>query len=127
MTAPLVHIFSAGVQEGKLEGYKAYCKEHAVFVEAKAPDMLAFHLYLSEDGRRVFAIQLHPDADHMDYFMKEVVAAHGALAYEFLEPGSERSDAFGPLNDATAEAIRQYGVELQHHPYHLGGFTRPVG
>jgi hypothetical protein len=124
MTAPLVHIFSADVQDGKLESYKEYAKEHAAFTEANAPDLLAFHLYLSEDGRRVFAVQLHPDADHMDFFMKEVVAEHGVQAYEFLEGGSERSDAFGPLNPATADAIRQFGVELTHHPYHLAGFTR---
>ncbi len=60
----------------------------------------------------------------MDFFMKEVVAEHGVRAYEFLEQDSERSDAFGPLNDATAQSIRQYGVELTLHPYHLGGFTR---
>lgn len=124
MTAPLVHIFSATVQDGKLEGYKRYAKEHAEFVEGKAPGLLAFHLYLSEDGRRVSAVQVHPDADSMDFFMKEVVAEHGVQAYEFLEQGSERSDAFGPLNDATAQGVRQYGVELWHSPYHLGGFTR---
>jgi hypothetical protein len=124
MTAPLIHIFSANVQDGKLEGYKEYAKEHAAFTEATAPDLLAFHLYLSDDGRRVYAVQLHPTADHMDFFMKEVVAEHGVKAYEWLERGSERSDAFGPLNAATADAIRQHGVELTHHPYHLGGFTR---
>jgi hypothetical protein len=79
--------------------------------------MLAFHLYLSENGRRVFAVPLHPNADHMDLFMKEVVAEHGVRAYDFLEHGSERWDAFGPLHAATADAIRQYGVELTHHPY----------
>ncbi len=124
MTAPLVHIFCAGVQDGKLESYKEYAKEHVAFTEAKAPDLLAFHLYLSEDGRRVYSVQLHPDADHMDFFIKEVVAEHGVRAYEHLEHGSERSAAFGLLNVATTQAIRQYGVELTHHPYHLGGFTR---
>lgn len=124
MSAPLVHIFSAGIQDGKLAAYKGYSREHATFTEERAPDLLAFHLYLSGDGRRVHVVQVHPDAEHMDYFMKEVVAEHGVKAYEFLEPGSEQSEAFGPLNDATAEGIRRHGVQLRHHPYHLGGFTR---
>jgi hypothetical protein len=124
MTAPLVHVFSAGVQDGALEGYRSYATEHVALADANAPELLAFHVYLSQDGRRVFVMQLHPDADHMDHFMKAVVAEHSARAYDFLEHGSERSEAFGPLNDATAAAIRQYGVELVHHPYHLGGFTR---
>lgn len=124
MTAPLVHVFSAAIQDGRLEAYRDYAREHAEFTAARAPDLLAFHLYLSEDGRRVHVVQLHPDADHMDFFMKEVVAEHGVRAYDFLEHGSERSDAFGSLNDATADAIRGYGVELTHHPFHLAGFTR---
>lgn len=124
MTVPLVHIFSASVQEGKLDDFREYAEEHASFTEARAPDLLAFHQYLSSDGRRSFVVQLHPDADHMDHFMKAVVAEHGTRAYEYLEPGSERSDAFGPLNGATADAIREYGVDLRHHPYHLAGFTR---
>jgi hypothetical protein len=124
MTAPLVHIFTVDIQDGKLEGFREYAKEHVAFTEAKAPDLLAFHHYVSADGRRSSVVQVHPDADHMDHFMKEVVAEHAVKAYEFLEQGTERSDAFGPLNDATADAIRQYGVELRHHPYHLGGFTR---
>ena len=123
MTVPLIHIFSASVKEGKLEGLKEYAEEHIAFTEAKAPKLLAFHYYLSEDGRRVSVVQVHPDADHMDLFMREVVAEHGAKAYEFLEH-DERSDAFGALNEATQAAIRQYGVDLRLRPYHLGGFTR---
>lgn len=84
----------------------------------------AFHLYLSADGGRVHVVQVHPDADHMDFFMKEVVAEHAVEAYRYLEHGSERSLAFGPLNDSTADAIRQHGVELDHRPYHIAGFSR---
>ena len=124
MTAPLIHIFSARVQEGRLEGYKGYAREHAAFVEAKHPGLLAFHLYLSADGREVSAVQVHPDADSMDFFMKEVVAEHGVKAYEFLERGSERSDAWGTLNETIQEQIRQFGVELNVRPHHLAGFTR---
>lgn len=124
MSAPLVHIFSAAIQDGKLEGFRDYAREDAEFTAARTPDLLAFHLYLGDDGRRVHVVQLHPDADHLDVFMKEVVAEHSVRAYDFLEPGSERSQAFGPLNAATADAIRGRGVELTHHPFHLAGFTR---
>ena len=123
MTAPLIHVFSASVKEGRLEGFKEYAEEHVEFVEAKAPRLLAFHEFLSEDGRRVSVVQVHPDPDHMDFFMKEIVAEHGMKAYEFLEH-DERSDAFGALNEGTQAALRQYGVDLHLSPYHLGGFTR---
>lgn len=124
MTTPLLHIFTARIQDGKLAGYRQYAREHAAFAERAHPDVLAFHLYLSEDQHEVAAVQLHPDAGSMDLWMKEVVAEHGVTAYEYLERGSERSVAYGPLNAPTVEEIRQFGVALTHSPEHLAGFTR---
>lgn len=127
MREPLIHIFTATIAEGQVEGYRQYAREHAEFVEAKHPGLLAFHLYLDEDARKVAAVQVHPDADSMDFFMKEVVAEHGVKAYEFVEQGSERSEVYGVLNDGTRDQIEHYGVPLSLHPQHLGGFTRLAG
>lgn len=124
MSTPLLHIFSARIQDGKLTDYRQYAREHAAFAERVHPDILAFHLYLSEDQREVHAVQLHPNADSMDLWMKAVVAEHGVTAYQYLEQGSERSLAYGPLNAPTLEGIRQFGVDLTHSPDHLAGFTR---
>ena len=82
------------------------------------------YIYLRADGRRAASVQVHPDPDSMDFFLKEVIPEHGVRAHEFLEQGSETSDAFGILNDAIQEQIRQYGVTLNVSPHHLGGFTR---
>lgn len=127
MAAPLVHIFSAAVQDGRLDGYRAFAREHAEFVEAAHPRLLAFHQYLSEDGRRAFAVQVHPDPDSMEYFMAKVVAEHGVQAYEYLDQGSERSEIYGTLSETIQNGIRGYGVELALRPQHLGGFTRLQG
>lgn len=124
MSTPLVHIFTARIQEGKLADYRQYAREHAAFAEQAHPTILAFHLYLSEDRREVAAVQVHPDADSMDVWMKDVVSAHGATAYEFLERGSERSLVYGTLNDHTLAGIREFGVEMDLNPEHLAGFTR---
>lgn len=124
MATPLLHIFSARIQDGKLPGYRQYAREHAAFAERVHPDVLAFHLYLSEDQGTVHAVQLHPDADSMDLWMKAVVSEHGVTAYEYLEQGSERSLAYGPLNGPTVDGMRQFGVDLTHSPEHLAGFTR---
>lgn len=124
MSTPLVHVFIARVQEGKLDEYRRYAREHAAFAERVHPDILAFHLYLSEDEREVAAVQVHPDADSMDLWMKAVVAEHGVTAYEFLERGSERSLVYGTINEPTLEAIRSFGVDLELNPGHLAGFTR---
>jgi len=124
MSTPLVFIFTARIQEGKLDGYREYAREHAAFAERAHPAVLAFHLFLSEDQREVAAVQVHPDADSMDIWMKDVVSTHGETAYEFLEPGSERALVFGTLNDHTLKGMRQYGIELALNPEHVAGFTR---
>lgn len=124
MSTPLLHIFSARIQDGQLPGYRQYAREHAAFAERVHPDVLAFHLYLSEDQRTVHAVQLHPNADSLDLWMKAVVSDHGVAAYEYLEQGTEQSLAYGPLNEPTLEGMRQFGVDLTHSPEHLAGFTR---
>jgi hypothetical protein len=124
MTNPLVFIFTARIQEGKVDAYRQYAKEHAAFAEAAHPDILAFHLYLSEDERQVSAVQVHPDADSMDLWMKDVVSKHGVTAYDFLEQGSERSIVYGTMNDQTLAGIREYGLGAEVNPGHLAGFTR---
>lgn len=124
MAAPLIHIFSATIKEGQLEGFKKYALEHAEFTEAKHPRLLAFHYYANEDGNRVYVVQVHPDADSLEFHMQEVVAQHGVQAYQYLEEGSESSEIYGEPSDAILEGLREYGVSFSVKPQNLGGFTR---
>ena len=124
MAAPLIHIFSATIKEGQLEGFKKYAQEHAEFAEAKHPRLLAFHQYVNEEGNKVYVVQVHPDADSMEFFMQEVVAQHGVQAYQYLEEGSESSEIYGRPSDAILEGLREYGVSFSVKPQYLGGFTR---
>lgn len=124
MAAPLIHIFSATIKEGQLEGYKKYAQEHAEFTEAKHPGLLAFHQYVNDEGNRVSVVQIHPDADSMEFFMQEVVPQHGVKAYRYLEEGSESSEIYGTPSDAILDGLRQYGVSFSVKPNHVGGFTR---
>jgi hypothetical protein len=124
MSEPLIHIFTATIKEGQLEGFKKYAQENAEFTKAKHPRLLAFHQYVNEDGNKVSVVQVHPDADSMEFFMQEVVAQHGVQAYQYLEEGSESSEIYGTPSDAILDGLRQYGVSFSVKPYHVGGFTR---
>lgn len=124
MNAPLIHIFTAAIKDGQLESFKEYAREHADFVEAKHPDLLAFHTYLSEDGRSMSVVQVHPDAASLEFLMTEILPEHGVKAYEYLAAGSEQSQVFGGLTDALTAGFAQYGVAVSTSPDHLGGFTR---
>ena len=124
MAAPLIHIFSATIKEGQLEGFKKYAQEHAEFTEAKHPRLLAFHQYINEEGNKVYVVQVHPDADSMEFFMQEVVAQHAVQAYQYLEEGSASSEIYGEPSDAILDGMREYGTSFSVKPHHDGGFTR---
>lgn len=124
MNAPLILIFTATIKDGHVEGFKEYAREHAEFVEANHPDLLAFHTYLSEDGRTVSVVQVHPDAASLEFQMTDIVPEHSVKAYQYLEEGSERSQTYGTLSEAIAAGFAQYGVAVNANPDHLGGFTR---
>jgi hypothetical protein len=124
MSAPIVHVFSAGIPPDRVDAYRQHAREHIGLTESEHPGLLAYHLYLSEDSHRMSSVQVHPDADSMDLFRDRVLAEESAAAYQCLVRGSERSQGYGRFHDATLDRMRAFGVELHLHPEHLGGFTR---
>ncbi len=63
-------------------------------VPKRRPTSHRFHQYVNEDDNKISVVQVHPDADSMEFFMQEVLAKHGVQAYEYLEePRVRRSTA----------------------------------
>ncbi len=70
MSEPIVIIDSSEIREGKLEDLKAAMKELVEFALANEPKMIAYNVYLSEDGTRVTVFQVHPDSASAEFHMK---------------------------------------------------------
>lgn len=69
MTGPLLYVDSAEVREGTLEKLKPAIEELARFVEANVPQLIAYNVYLGEDGSRMSVVHLHRDSASLEYHM----------------------------------------------------------
>ena len=66
----IVYVDTADVREGALEQLKEGVKELVDFVEANEPRLIAYNVYLSDDGSRMTVVQVHPDAESLEYHME---------------------------------------------------------
>ena len=65
-----MYVDTSEVREGTLEELKAAMKGLSDFVEANEPRIIAYNVYLSEDGTRVTVVHVHPDSESLEYQME---------------------------------------------------------
>ena len=66
----IVYVDTSDVREGALDELKPAMKELADFVEANEPRIIAYNVYLSDDGTRMSVVHVHPDSDSLEYHME---------------------------------------------------------
>jgi quinol monooxygenase YgiN len=126
MSEPFIFIGTHTLKEGKLEDFKKSCGGLVEVVEANEPRLIAFNLYVNQDGTEVTVVQVHPDADSMLFHM-QVAREHISEAYQSTLEKTERIDVYGKPSDTVLEMISQLAgseVPLSVKAHHLGGFTR---
>jgi quinol monooxygenase YgiN len=128
MSEPFIFIGTHTLREGKLEDFKKACSELVEVVEANEPRLIAFNIYVNEDGTEATIVQVHPDPDSMLFHM-QVAREHISEAYQSVLEKTQRIDVYGKLSDTVLGMIRQLAgseVPLSVKTHHLGGFTRSI-
>ncbi len=126
MSGPFIFIATNRLKAGKLEAERKRVPELSDFIEANEPRVLAFNEYASEDGREVGVVQVHPDAESMEFHMS-TVAEHAARAYAETLEATTSIQVYGTPTDAVLKMLSHHagaGVSLTVKRHHLGGFTR---
>jgi quinol monooxygenase YgiN len=72
MSDPIVYVDTSDVREGALEALKDAIKELVDFVEANEPRLIAYNVYLSDDGTSMTVVHVHPDSASLEYHMEVV-------------------------------------------------------
>jgi quinol monooxygenase YgiN len=103
MSEPIVIIDSSEIREGKLDDLKAAMKELVEFALANEPRMIAYNVYLSEDGNRVTVLQVHPDSESAEFHMKVAGPAFAGFA-EFIKMSG--IDIYGRPSQGLLERLR---------------------
>jgi quinol monooxygenase YgiN len=69
MSDLILYVDNSNVRDGALEELKQAIQELVDFVEANEPQLIAYNVYLSEDGTRMTVASLHPDSASLEYHM----------------------------------------------------------
>jgi hypothetical protein len=69
MSQPLVYVDISEVREGALEELKPGIEELVDFLDASEPQILAYNVYLSDDGREMTVVHLHADSASLEYHL----------------------------------------------------------
>jgi hypothetical protein len=69
MTEAIMYVDTSEVREGVLEELKTAVKELVAFVDANEPRIIAYNVYLSDDGTQINVVHMHPDSTSLEYHM----------------------------------------------------------
>ena len=65
----LVYVDTSVVREGALEELKGALQELVEFIDANEPQLIAYNVYLSDDGRQMTVVHVHADSASLEYHM----------------------------------------------------------
>jgi hypothetical protein len=126
VSGPFIFIATNKLKPGKLENERARVQELSDFIAANEPRLLAFNEYADESGTEVGVVQVHPDAESMQFHMN-VVRDRAASAYAETLDATTAVQVFGPPDDTILQMLRQQaggGVDVSVKPDRLAGFIR---
>ena len=126
MTAPFIFVGTHRIKEGQVDAYIEYFREFAEFVKENEPRLIVFEGYVNDEGTRMTIVQVHPDAESMDFHM-QTIGKHIGEAYDRFLDGTERIDVYGVLRGGVVEMIKQLAsmdapLNISARP--VAGFTR---
>jgi quinol monooxygenase YgiN len=81
MSDAIVYVDTAEVREGALEELKAAIKKLVDFVDANVPRLIAYNVYLSDDGARMTVVHVHPDSASLEFHIEVA----GPVFRQFVE------------------------------------------
>ena len=122
MSELIVYVDTSEIQAGKLKELKTAMKELVKFIEANEPRLIAYNVYLEEDGTRMTVVHLHPDSASLEFHVKVAGPAFPKFA-QFIKLLT--IDVYGKVSDNLLEQMRQKAQLLGNgtvivHELHAG-------
>ena len=125
MSEPLLYVDTSEVREGALEALKGAIKELVEFIEANEPQLIAYNVYLSDNGSQMTVVHLHVDSASLDYHMEVAGPAFRRFA-DLITLSSIR--VYGEPSDKAVRQLKDKarllgsGDVIVHRPH--AGFAR---
>jgi hypothetical protein len=80
MSRPLLYIDTSEVRPGALDKLRGGIRELVKFVDANEPQLIAYNVYLSDDGSEMTVVHIHVDSASLEYHMEVAGPVFGRLA-----------------------------------------------
>jgi hypothetical protein len=80
MSDAIFYVDISDVRKEALEELKAGMKELVEFVQANEPRIIAYNVYLTDDGARMTVVHVHPDSASLEYHMEVAGPVFGRFA-----------------------------------------------
>jgi hypothetical protein len=125
MAAPLVYVDTSDVRDGALESVKSAIEDLVGFIETNEPKLLAYGVYLSDDGARMTVVHVHTNSSSLEYHLE----VGGPAFKPFIDLIELRAiDVYGEPSKKAVEQLRAKARmlgsgEVTVHPP-AGGFAR---
>jgi hypothetical protein len=121
VSVPLVYVDCSDVRDRALSELKAAIEELARFIEANEPELLAYSVYFSQDGKQMSVVHVHRDAASLDFHMnvagpKFAPFANLLMLRSITVYGTPSAKALAQLQDKA----RLLGGDVRVEPAHAG-------
>ena len=123
MSTEFIYTGTYRVREGRFEDARKKLAEHAEFIEANEPRLIAFHVFTDEAAGTVSIVQLHRDPESMEFHMK-LAAEHINSALNDYLGEAKSTHVYGGAGAPIVDTIRHYDPDTNVVTEHLAGFTR---
>jgi hypothetical protein len=128
MSRPLVYVDTSEVREGALDELRDGIRELVNFVDANEPQLVAYNVYLSDDGRHMTVVHIHADSASLEHHLDVAGPAFRKLAHLITLSsiriyGEPSEKALGQLQN---KARSLGGGDVSVHSLHAG-FSRFAG
>lgn len=131
MSELLIYVSTWKIKEGRLEDFKQFSRQIVEYYRQNEPQLIAFNIFLNEDETEMTSIQIHPNANSMDFHMRKVEQAleeemnEWVERVDFIEP--KHVEIYGTPSDALLMADQPFvdaGFPRSIKPFLLTGFVR---
>jgi hypothetical protein len=104
VSGSLVYVDVSEVKEGSLDRLEGAIEEIAGFIEANVPDVLAYNVFLSEDGTQMTVVHVHAEAESLE---RHLMTA-GPVFRKFSDLLTLKSiRAYGEPSERAVELLRE--------------------
>jgi hypothetical protein len=122
MSGPFVVVVKSRVKPGMSGAYDVWLETFCRLVDEREPRILGFHTYGDQKGELSTVVQVHPDAESMEFHF-HAMGDQLEEMHQYLD-GVESIELLGSPTDRVLKGLSQSQDVLDVSPVYVAGVSR---